>query len=509
MSKNYQMPQFPKSFWRDGDLPAFQTATEDHKTDVAIVGAGITGITTGYLLAKEGVNVTVIEAGKILSGTTGHTTAKITAQHNIIYDELISHFGEEKAKLYYKANQDAVNFIKKTVHEEKIDCDFSEQEAILYTCTDEGAGKIENESRAYQKLGINGAQVNSIPLDTNLKTALVMHEQAQFHPVKYLLHLVKLFVKAGGKIFENTVAVDFEDGRELKIILRNGKKISCKQIIAASHFPFCDKKELYFARMHVERSYLIGIKAKKAFPGGMYLSLDSPSRTLRATPANGEQLVLVGGESHKTGQGINTMQHYLAIEEFAEQTLGIQKYLYRWSAQDIYTLDKIPYIGPITANEPGILIATGYKKWGMTSGTAAAHVLRDYVLKKDNPYKELYTTSRFHADPDLKEFFSINADVAKHLIKGKMEIPLKVPEEVKPGKASIVIAGYGERAGAYRDPDGKLYLVDTTCRHLGCEVEWNEGEKTWDCPCHGSRYSVTGKVINGPAAMPLHKIDEE
>lgn len=336
-----------------------------------------------------------------------------------------------------------------------------------------------------------------------------MHEQAQFHPVKYLLHLVKLFVKAGGKIFENTVAVDFEDGRELKIILRNGKKISCKQIIAASHFPFCDKKGLYFARMHVERSYLIGIKAKKAFPGGMYLSLDSPSRTLRATPANGEQLVLVGGESHKTGQGINTMQHYLAIEEFAEQTLGIQKYLYRWSAQDIYTLDKIPYIGPITANEPGILIATGYKKWGMTSGTAAAHVLRDYVLKKDNPYKELYTTSRFHADPDLKEFFSINADVAKHLIKGKMEIPLKVPEEVKPGKASIVIAGYGERAGAYRDPDGKLYLVDTTCRHLGCEVEWNEGEKTWDCPCHGSRYSVTGEVINGPAAMPLHKIDEE
>lgn len=508
--KNTQMPQFPASYWLKEDLPAFDKLTSDHRTDVAIVGGGITGITTGYLLAKEGIDVSIIEAGKVLSGTTGHTTAKITAQHDVIYDELIGHLGEEKAKLYYKAHLEALNFIKNTIHERKIECDFTLQDAILYSNTEEGSVKLENETQAYEKLGINGILTDSLPLDVEVKSALIMHNQAQFHPVKYLKHLLRLFIEAGGKVYENTVAVDVEYGSEPKVKLRNGKKISCNHVIAASHFPFCDKKGLYFARMYVERAYLMAVKAKKPFPGGMYLCIDTPPRTLRGLPAeNGEQLVLVGGENHKTGQGINTFKHYLAIEEFAEKTLGIREILYRWSAQDIYTLDKIPYAGPITVDEPRVLIATGFKKWGMTSGTAAALLLKDYVLGKKNPYQELFTTSRFQADPGLKKLFSINVDVAKHLIKGKLDLPLKVPEDVRTGEAAVVIAGNGERAGAYRDEDGVLYLVDTTCRHLGCEVEWNEGEKTWDCPCHGSRYSVTGEVINGPAAMPLNKIVED
>lgn len=504
--KSYQMPQFPESYWRELNLPEFKKLTEDHQTDIAIVGGGITGTTAGYLLAKEGFKVTIIEAGKILTGTTGHTTAKITAQHSIIYDELINHFGEEKAKLYYKANQEALNFIKTTVGEQQIDCDFSEQDAILYTTSDQGISKIHKEADAYQKLGINGKEINSIPFDIDIKSALTMHNQAQFHPLKYLRELAKLFIAAGGEIFENSVAIDIEDGNEPQIELRNGQKISCKHIIAASHFPFCDKKGLYFARMYVERSYLMAIKAKKAFPGGMYLSIDSPARTLRSAPMNGEELVLVGGEGHKTGQGINTMEHYKAIEQFAEEKLGIKEYLYRWSAQDIYTLDKVPYIGPITANQPRVLMATGYRKWGMSNGTAAALLLKDYILEKDNPYKELYTTSRFHADPEIKKLFTVNVDVAKHLIKGKLEISPKVPEEVAVDEAAIVIIN-GERAGAYRDHDGVLHVVDTTCRHLGCEVEWNEGERTWDCPCHGSRYSITGEVINGPAVMPLKKVE--
>lgn len=504
--KKSQMPRFPQSYWRELNLPEFNKLNDDLQTDVAIVGGGITGITAGYLLAKEGLKVTIIEAGKILTGTTGHTTAKITAQHNIIYDELLNHFGEEKAKLYYKANKEAIDFIKTTVKEQQIDCDFSDQDAILYTTTEQGQDQIEKEAAAYQRLGIGSSKLNSIPFDIETKSALAMLNQAQFHPLKYLRDIAKLFIEEGGEIFENTVAMDIEDGSEPKVLLRNGKKISCKHIIAASHFPFCDKKGLYFARMYVERSYLIAIKAKKAFPGGMYLSIDSPSRSLRSAPMNGEQLVLVGGEGHKTGQGINTIKHYLAIQQFAEKTLGIEDYMYRWSAQDIYTMDKVPYIGPITANQPKVLIATGYRKWGMSSGTAAAHLLKDYVLERDNPYKELYTTSRFHADPEIKKLFSVNVDVAKHLIKGKLEISPKVPEEVAVDEAAIVIIN-GERAGAYRDQEGVLHVVDTTCRHLGCEVEWNEGERTWDCPCHGSRYSITGEVLNSPAVMPLKKVE--
>lgn len=508
MATNYEVPQFPESYWREFELPLFHKMDEDETYDVAIVGGGITGITAGYLLAKEGMKVVIIEAGRILTGTTGHTTAKVTAQHGIIYDELISHFGEEKAKMYYDANTDGLKFVQKTIEINGIDCDYSTQDAIIYADTDQGISKVEKEAKAYHKLGITSTSINSIPFDINVQAGLVMHNQGQFHPLKYLQVLVKQFIDAGGTLYENTTAADIEDGEHPQVLLRNGKKINCQHIIAASHFPFCDKKGMYFARMYVERSYILGLKTKKSFPGGMYINADSPSRSLRSTPVNGEDLVLVGGEGHKTGQGIDTYQHYLNLEQFADEVLGIEEYKYRWSAQDIYTLDKVPFVGAITENQPRVLIATGYRKWGMTNGTAAAMLLKDIILEKENPYKELYSPNRFHADPDVKKFISNNIDVAKHLIKGKFEVAPMDPSELGPDEGAPAMLN-GQRVGAYRDEDGQLHIVDTTCKHMGCEVEWNSGERTWDCPCHGSRYSVDGEVINGPAVKPLDKVNWE
>jgi glycine/D-amino acid oxidase-like deaminating enzyme/nitrite reductase/ring-hydroxylating ferredoxin subunit len=507
-NSNYEMPKYPESYWRKFELPIFNKLTEDQTFDVTIVGGGITGITAGYLLAKEGLKVAIIEAGRILTGTTGHTTAKITAQHNIIYDEFINHFGEEKARMYYDANTEALNFIRKTIHTNQIDCDYSDQDAIIYANSEQGVQKVEQEAKAYQKLGITSTTINRIPFDIDVKTGLVMHNQGQFHPIKYLNHLVKLFLESGGTIFENTAAMDIDDGEHPQVMLRNGKKINCDHIIAASHFPFCDKKGLFFARMYVERSYILGVKTKKPYPGGMYISADSPTHSLRSTPIDGEDLVLVGGEGHKTGQGIDTLKHYTALEEFADQVLGIEEYKYRWSAQDMYTLDKVPYVGPITENQPRVLIATGYRKWGMTNGTAAAILLKDTIMKKDNSYKELYSPNRFHADPEVKKFISVNADVAKHLIKGKLEFIPKDPSELEVDEGSPVLVN-GQRAGGYKDEEGKLHIVDTTCTHLGCEVEWNHGERTWDCPCHGSRFSIDGEVLDGPAVHPLKKVEWE
>lgn len=507
-AKNYQMPNFPEPYWRELDLPIYNKLIEDIAVDVAIVGGGITGITAGYLLAKEGVKVAIIEAGRILNGTTGHTTAKITAQHGLIYDELMHHFGKEKARQYYEASNEALNFIKNTIKDQGIECDLSEQDAIIYATTDEYASKINTEAESYKELGINSSMIDKIPFDIKIKNALVMPGQAQFHPLKYLNTLVRLFIEAGGVVYENTTAADIEDGPEPKILLRNGKKVTCKSLIAASHFPFCDKKGLFFARMHVERAYILGIKAKKEFPGGMYISADSPTRSLRSTPYNGEQLVLVSGEGHKAGQGIDTMQHYLALEQFADEVLGIEEYKYRWSAQDMYTLDKVPYIGPITDNQQQVMIATGYHKWGMTNGTAAALLLKDILLNKENPYADLFTPSRFHADPEIKKFISTNLDVAKHLLKGKLEFVPKDPGDLHHDQGSVVMVN-GKRAGAYKDQDGVLHIVDTTCTHLGCEIEWNHGDRTWDCPCHGSRYSVDGEVIEGPTTTPLKKVEWE
>jgi glycine/D-amino acid oxidase-like deaminating enzyme/nitrite reductase/ring-hydroxylating ferredoxin subunit len=507
MSSSESTHHFPRTYWREIELPTFEKLNEDTTVDVAIVGAGITGITAAYLLAKEGVKVAIIEAGSVLNGTTGHTTAKLTAQHELIYDELISHFGEDKAKLYFESTSSAIKFVERTSNEKGIDCDFSKQDAFVYATSDQYDKKLETEMSAYQRLGIDGDLVGNIPFDIQIKSALLMRNQAQYHPLKFLKGLLEEAIKAGCKVYENSVAAGIEDveSAQPKVKIKGGNKVACKQVIIASHFPFYDKPGLYFARMYAERSYAIGIKTNKEYPGGMYISADSPSRSIRYTPIDGGNLLILGGENHKTGQGVDTLSHYVALENFAKDVFDLSEYHYRWSAQDLVTLDKVPYIGPLTRDKEHILVATGYKKWGMTSGILAAHLLTDYVLNRDNPYKELYTPSRFDADPDIKSFISTNADVAKHMIKGKLEFVPKDPGDLVKGEGSVVMHK-GQRAGAYKDENGKLYIVDTTCTHLGCECEWNHAEKSWDCPCHGSRFAYDGAVIEGPAKKALKNV---
>lgn len=508
MSSN-KIPRFPKPYWREIELPSFEALNEDLSVDVAVVGAGITGITAAYLLTQEGLKVAILEAGTVLNGTTGHTTAKLTAQHDIIYDELISHFGEEKARQYYESTSSAIEFVEQLVNEKGIDCDFSKEDAYVYATTEQSKKKLGTESEAYQRLGIPGTLKDTIPFNIQVTGALAMHNQAQYHPLKFLRALLDEAVKAGCQVYEHTTAWDIEDAESSQpvVVTKGGNRVSCKHVIMASHFPFYDKPGLYFARMYASRSYAIGIKTDKEYPGGMYISADDPPRSIRYTPIDGEKLIIVGGEKHKTGQGEDTMKHFEALEAFAEEVFGIKEYAYRWSAQDLITLDKVPYIGPITEDRLNVLIATGFKKWGMTTGIFAGHLLRDYVLDRDNPYKDLYSPHRFQADPELKNVITTNLDVAKHLIKGKIEFVPKDADELVAGEGCSVMFN-GKRAGGYKDDHGKLFVVDTTCTHLGCECEWNHAEKTWDCPCHGSRYSFKGEVIEGPAKEGLELLSE-
>ncbi|MDQ0216344.1 glycine/D-amino acid oxidase-like deaminating enzyme/nitrite reductase/ring-hydroxylating ferredoxin subunit [Oikeobacillus pervagus] len=505
---NLEMPKFPEPYWRDSvTLPSFQSLKEDLTTDVAIVGGGITGITSAYLLAKEGIKVALIDAGNILNGTTGHTTAKVTAQHGVIYDELIQHFGTEKAKHYYEAANEAVEFVRSLVKELDIHCDFSDEDAYIYTNDTKYIRQLQTEMKAYETLGIESEYVTELPFDLPIKAAICMKNQAQFHPLKYLHKLVSELIKLGGEIYEQTTAVDVDqDGDHLKVVTLEGPAIHCKQVLACSHYPFYDGQGLYFTRMYAERSYIIAVKAEKEFPGGMYISAEQPTRSLRYTMMDGEKLLLIGGENHKTGQGIPTILHYEALEAYAREQFGIKEYLYRWSAQDLTTLDKVPYIGRITNHHPNVFVATGFRKWGMTNGTTAALLLRDLLLGKENPYEELYTPTRFKADPSIKNLIQTNVDVAKHLVEGKLEYPLRQVEDLAHDEGAVV-QFHGKRAGAYKDDQGVVHIVDTTCSHLGCEVEWNSGDRSWDCPCHGSRFSITGEVIEGPAETPLEKLE--
>lgn len=503
---NKDLPQFPEPYWLDSTtVPTFQRLEEDIKTDIAIVGGGITGITAAYLLSQQGIQVTLIEAGHILTGTTGHTTAKVTAQHGLIYDQLIQQHGEDAAKLYYEANREAIELITELINTHSIDCDFTHQDAYIYGNTETSVSQIKKEMLAYQKLGIPGDFTDTIPFSIPCQGALIMKDQAQFHPLKYLTALIPPILEKGGVMYEKTTALKIEDNEQTIILLENGSRLSCNSVIVASHFPFSDELGLYFARMHVERSYVLAIKAEKDFPNGMYYSADTPSRSLRYTEMNGEKLILVGGESHKTGQGIPTHQHYLALQDFSEQYLGIKEIPYRWSAQDMVTPDKLPFVGPTTTGHPNVLVATGYKKWGMTSGTIAAKILADTILEKKNRYADLFKPSRLKG---LGNMVKDNLDVAKHLIEGKLEYILKTPDDLNNDEGDIVLIN-GKRAGCYRDPQGQLHLVDSTCTHMGCEVNWNSGDRTWDCPCHGSRYSIDGEVLDGPTVEPLRKVEND
>jgi glycine/D-amino acid oxidase-like deaminating enzyme/nitrite reductase/ring-hydroxylating ferredoxin subunit len=510
---NGEIPKFSQSLWRAyPSLPSFQTLKQDIITDVTIVGAGITGITTAYLLAKEGIQVVLVDAGKVIDGTTGYTTAKISSQHGLIYNELIRTAGEDAAKQYYNANQDALSFIRRTSNELNIDCELTSQNAYVYASSSTTEKEIEKEAEAYERLGLNGGYAASgdVNLPFECKNAVVMRDQAQFHPVKYLQGLLAEFLRLGGKVFEQTRAEEIEKEKQRLVKTTGGHQIKSKHVIVCSHFPFNDFDGLFFSRLHVERSYALAVRVRSEIPDGMYLSADKPSRSLRYSHSpDGEKLLLLGGEGHPVGQSKQeTLQNYEKLADFGDRHFGgIIDIPYRWSSQDIFTLDKVPYIGQMRTGNDSVLVSTGYAKWGMTNGIAAGLLLRDLILHQANPYKELFDPNRSEWKPaSIKSFVKENANVAKELVKGKAKRQDRLLEDLGPDEGALVKVD-GKKVGAYKDSGGHCHLVHPTCTHMGCDVEWNNAERSWDCPCHASRFNYKGEVIEGPAVKDLSKFE--
>ncbi|MFB5674859.1 FAD-dependent oxidoreductase [Paenibacillus terreus] len=503
-----ELPPYSDSIWHaTTPLPEFSPLAEDVSVDVAVVGAGISGLTTAFLLAKEGLRVTVLEARKILDGTTGNTTAKITAQHELIYDKLISTFGEEQARLYYEANEGALRFIRELVRDHGIDCQLTEEAAYVYGQSESSLQTLKKEFEAYEKLRIPGEWVERIPLPITTCGAIRLKGQAQFHPLSYLKFILNELVRMGVTIYEHTTVAEVEEGTPIRLSTHDKHTITCDHLVVATHFPFYDPG-MYFARLHPSRSYAIAIKPETTYEGGMFISMDEPKRSFRSVMHNDEQLVIVGGGGHKTGQGGYTLSYYEQLEQYAGGLLGIRNIFFRWSAQDLITLDNVPYIGQITEDKENIWVATGFAKWGMTSGTLAGQMISSQILGRETPYKDVFTPSRFKGTTSFTTLVSENANVAKELITGKMSLGNKNIEELQNDEGAVV-SHNGKRAGAYKDQDGQLHVVDTTCTHMGCELEWNAGERSWDCPCHGSRFNFDGKVIEGPAMKDLTPLNAE
>lgn len=495
------MNKTPQSYWIDSaTASSFQTLTEDIQVEVAIIGGGIAGILTGYMLSKQGIRVAILEADRILRGTTGHTTAKVTSQHGLIYSKIKSQFNMEMARQYADANQTAIRNLAEIAETNGIACDFVQQDAYVYTQQADYIEKIKEEVEVAKELGIKASFVEKLPIGIPIKGAVRFENQAQFHPRKFLIPLADKIITNGSKIYEQTRVVRLEDD-EHTLLTEQGSKVTADKIIIASHYPCINKPGFYFTRVHTERSYVVAIRTKENYPGGMYINAEEPTRSLRSQQTETGELILVGGENHKTGQGNDTRLHYESLVDYAYAHFAVEDIPFRWSTQDCMTLDSLPYVGPFTVHSPHIYVATGFGKWGMTNSMASAMILRDLIVDGKSPWQDVYSPSRKTSLQSIGTFIAENANVAKELIAGKLTLPAS-NGELQRGEGKV-IDYKGKRAGAFLDQQGKLHVVDTTCTHMGCELQWNAAETSWDCPCHGSRFSYTGDVVEGPAVRPL------
>ncbi|MGI6049857.1 MAG: FAD-dependent oxidoreductase [Acetivibrionales bacterium] len=484
----------------DSNENSYEALNEDLSTEYLIIGGGIAGVTALYLLTEAGLNPVLIDANRIGYGTSGRNTGKATAQHGYVYSRIERNYGIEKAKDYYRINSKAIDFIEEMSRKYNIDCQFKRLPAYLFTTDNEYAEKLKREFEIYQEIGIDSSFEEKIPVDIDVLCAIKMNNQAQFHPKRFIDGLVQQAVKQGGRIFENTRVIDFRPGKECVIKLKNGNMIRAKNVIICSHYPCYDGKGFYFARLKPERSYIIGIE-KESFPDAHFINAEDPTISLRYIPE--EKILMISGENHKVGH--KDGNHYQRLMDYAKKVFNAEEVKYQWSAQDYIPHDYVPYAGYINSDYKNIYIATGFKKWGLTNGISAAMLIKDLILTGDSEYKDLFAQLRV-MDILSVNFIKQNADMAVQWIAGKLTLgETELPEEKGTG---VIVNINGKRCGYYRDEEDNIFLVDTTCPHMSCELKWNSQEKSWDCPCHGSRFDYRGNVLEGPAEYRLNSYHE-
>ncbi len=499
------IPDQSQSFWIDSTLESsYPSLTEDLSVDVAIVGAGLVGIMAAQLLKKAGKTVAVIEAEKVGTGVSGHTTAKVTSLHRLKYAELMKNMGEEKARIYAESNQAAVEKIAEIVQTENIDCDFERKSTYTFAPTTQELDKVKEEAEAAIKLGLPASFVPETDLPFQVAGAVKFENQAQFHPRKYLLALAAKINGDGSYIFENS-RVKTVDGEEpCRVLTENGATVTATDVIIATNIPILDQG-LFFAKSYPKRSYLIGAWIDPAKdPQGMYIGADENYRSIRTTPHEGKTLLLIGGEGHKVGEADDTVERFERLAEYARSKFGVNEIAYRWSSQDMYSFDDLPYIGKLTPISNHTYVATGFSLWGMTKTTLSAMILSDMILGQENPWAKLYEATRptpFVTQESIKQ----NLDVGMHWVGDRFKGITEAVEDIGLDRGKVVMVK-GKQIAAYKDKTGQLHQVSAVCSHLGCIVAWNQAEKSWDCPCHGARFNCEGEVLNGPAVKDLKKM---
>lgn len=475
-----------KSVWSEScKFRKREALNKDIKTDVLVIGAGIAGVLTAYMLKQNGREVVVIDAAEIASGNTKNTTAKITSQHDLIYSKLIAEFGEEKARQYANANELAIKKYKEIIEDKRIECDFEEKPAYVYSLNE--IDVLKEEVEAAKNLGIDAEFVDEANLPFKINGALKFNNQAQFNPLKFLKGISNELI-----IYENTRALEIKEN----LVVTSGGNITANNIVVATHYPIMNAPGYYFMKMHQERSYVLALENTSEIDG-MYIDLNKEGYSFRTY----NNLLLLGGISHRTGEN-EEGGSYDELRKVAKKLYPKAKEKYYWSAQDCMTIDGIPYIGRYSSETPNIYVATGFNKWGMTSSMVSAMIISDMILEKENDFSEIFSPRRFDLSLSINNIANDLIETAKNFIAQKVSIPSSEIEHIKNGHGGIIEYN-GEKVGIYKNKEGKEFFVSTKCTHLGCQLSWNADELTWDCPCHGSRFDYKGRLIGSPATKDL------
>ncbi len=500
---DHGVPGEAASYWisstPDTDYPPLK---ENIHVDAVVIGGGIAGITTAALLKKQGVKVAVVEAGKIVQGVTGKTSAEISASQGFLYGSLISQYGERDAQLCAASNMEAINRIESLIKEHSIDCDFARLPEYFYAANAEDVDKLKVELDCCKRVGLPASYVDKAPLPFDNYGAVKCDDQAEFHPRKYLLALANTIPGNGSFIFENTRATEIKEGMPCRVKTQKGNIIA-KDVVVATHFPITNRG-LLFARMDIFRSYMLGIRAEEPLEKAMFYSTEQPCHYIRSQPDQGSQLIMIGGEDHKVGQVTDTRERYKTLEKYVGSRFKVKSIDYSWSTQDNYSFGLLPFIGKITRDSMHVYVATGFRGNGMTYGTLSGMIISDMILGKVSPYRDLYDPEHFKLSISADQIQK-NIDVGKTFIENRL-FSAEDFYNITNGKAGVTEIG-GEKEAIYRDDEGKLHSVSPICTHMGCFVRWNNAELSWDCPCHASRYTYEGKVIHSPTVMDLKKED--
>ena len=498
-------PDVQLSFWRDSvELPQFKKLGQNIDTEVVVVGAGIVGTMNAYQLALKGYDVTLIEGDEILSGTTQNTTARITAQQGLLYGQLSKQMDEEKARSYYDSQMKAIDEIERLVDKHEIDCDFKRLNSVVYTVHEDSIKDLEKEAEVYQSLGIDGyLSKGELKLPFETTSELVMKNQAEFHPLKFLKAILGIATASGVKVFEHTRAKSVEDDT---LYTTDGNSINFNHMVIATHFPFLDMEGFYFNSFKIGYGYGLVVTSTTPPPDDVSLSgHDGAGLSIRniVNPSRSASTVLFGGLGHMSYEDKDMNKQIETLKLYADQKTINDEVLYSYRAQDLMTADSLPFIGQFDKSHDNRYVATGFNKFGMTNGVLSSMIIRDLIAGDDNDYTELLDPHRKKSTfQQMKQHITNPIHVveseAKHMTESHPDLKTL---EIDSGQGTVASDGMTKK-GVYREDDD-YYIVSNRCTHMGCSLGWNGSDKTWDCPCHGSRFNYDGKVIEGPAVDDL------